>query len=81
MIKEVFLDSDTDVSAVSALWGGRKTNPTPMDYAAETRAIAAADGGHRAMIHGVVMPNEEGALEFRPMFPASRTTRVLYQWR
>jgi hypothetical protein len=55
MIKEVFLDSDTDVSAVSVLWPGRKTNPTPMDYAAETRAIVdAADGGHRTMIHGGV---------------------------
>jgi predicted TIM-barrel fold metal-dependent hydrolase len=65
MVKEVFLDSDTDVSVVSALWGGRDSNPTPMEYAAEARAIvSAADGGHRALIHGGVMPNEPGALDY-----------------
>ncbi len=65
MIKEVFLDSDTDVAVVSALWGGRDSNPTPMDYASEARRIAAASGsGHRILIQGGVMPNEPGGLEF-----------------
>lgn len=65
MIKEVFLDSDTDVSVVSALWGGRDSNPTPMDYAAEARAlIHAAGGGHRGLIHGGVMPNEPGGIDY-----------------
>ena len=65
MVKEVFLDSDTDVSVVSALWGGRDSNPTPMDYAAEARALVnAAGGGHRGLIHGGVMPNEPGGIEY-----------------
>ena len=34
LAKEVFLDSDTDVAVVSALWG--QPNPTPIDYAAES---------------------------------------------
>ncbi|SEN04113.1 amidohydrolase family protein [Nitrosomonas marina] len=65
MIKEVFLDSDTHVSVVSALWGGRDSNPTPMDYAEKARLLAAAGGaGHRILIQGGVMPNEPGGLEF-----------------
>lgn len=65
MIKEVFLDSDTDVSVVSALWGGRDSNPTPMEYAAEARQLAVAGGAnHRILIQGGVVPNEPGGLEF-----------------
>ncbi len=65
MIKEVFLDSDTNVSVVSALWGGRESNPTPMEYADEARQLAAASGAnHRILIQGGVMPNEPGGLEF-----------------
>jgi uncharacterized protein len=65
LVKEVFLDSDTDVAVVSALWGGRDSNPTPIEYAAEARALVDAAGGrHRALIHGGVMPNEAGALDF-----------------
>jgi hypothetical protein len=59
------VDSDTDVAVVSALWGGRDSNPTPIAYAAEARALVEAAGGtHRALIHGGVMPNEAGALDF-----------------
>jgi predicted TIM-barrel fold metal-dependent hydrolase len=65
LVKEVFLDSDTDVAVVSALWGARGSNPTPVEYAAEARHIIATSGGiHRALIHGGVLPNEPGALEF-----------------
>ncbi len=63
LAREVFLDSDTDVAVVSALWG--QPNPTPMDYAAEAREIVAAIGGEgaRALIHGGVFPQEPGAIE------------------
>jgi predicted TIM-barrel fold metal-dependent hydrolase len=65
LVKEVFLDSDTDLAVVSALWGARGSNPTPIEYAAEARHIVATSGGgHRALIHGGVLPNEPGALEF-----------------
>ena len=63
LVKEVFLDSDTRVAVVSALWGARGSNPTPIEYAAEARALVAALGGRqRALIHGGVLPNEPGAL-------------------
>lgn len=63
LAKEVFLDSDTDVAVVSALWG--QPNPTPIDYADETRRIVAALGGEgaRALIHGGVFPQEPGEIE------------------
>jgi len=64
LIKDVFLDSDTTAAVVSALWGARGSNPTPIEYAAETRAIVERMGGRqRVLIHGGVLPNEPGALE------------------
>jgi len=65
MVKEVFLDSDTQLAVVSALWGASGQNPTPTDYAAEARQITAELGGpERALIHGGVLPNEKGAIDF-----------------
>lgn len=64
LVKEVFLDSDTDVAVVSALWGASGSNPTPTEYAAEAQTIAERAGGHRVLIHGGVLPNEPGALDF-----------------
>jgi len=64
LLKEVYLDSDTDAAVVSALWGAEGSNPTPTDYAAEARAIIEeAQGRDRCLIHGGVMPNEPGELE------------------
>lgn len=65
LAREVYLDSDTDVAVVSALWGAQGSNPTPVGYAAEAREIVAALGGEgaRALIHGGVLPNEPGELE------------------
>ena len=65
LVKDVFLDSDTDAAVVSALWGARGSNPTPIEYAAEARAIIDTLGdARRALIHGGVLPNEPGALDF-----------------
>lgn len=63
LAREVFLDSDTDVAVVSALWG--QPNPTPIEYADEAREIVASIGGEgaRALIHGGVFPQEPGAIE------------------
>lgn len=65
LIKEVFLDSDTDVAVISALWGGRGHNPTPTEYADKARSLISAKIGRtRGLIHGGVLPNEPGQLEF-----------------
>jgi uncharacterized protein len=65
LAKEVYLDSDTDVAVVSALWGSQKSNPTPTHYAAEAREIVESIGGEdaRCLIHGGLLPNDPGDLE------------------
>jgi hypothetical protein len=65
LVKEVFLDSDTDAGVVSALFGPDDGNPTPIAYAAEARALVESIGGgkHRALIHGGVLPNLPGEIE------------------
>lgn len=63
LVKEVFLDSDTDAGVISALFG--KTTPTPIAYASEARGLIESMGGgkHRALIHGGVLPNLPGEIE------------------
>ena len=63
LVKEVFLDSDTDAGVISALFG--TTTPTPIAYASEARGLIESLGGgkHRALIHGGVLPNLPGEIE------------------
>jgi predicted TIM-barrel fold metal-dependent hydrolase len=57
MLKEVFLDSDTDLAVLSALWG--VPHPTPIEEAVRAReSMAKAGGKSRLRIHGIVQPNE-----------------------
>lgn len=56
-LREVFLDSDTDLAVLSALWGD--PHPTSIEEAARTRRrLAAMEGKRRLRIHGIVQPNE-----------------------
>jgi len=65
LLKDVYLDSDTQIGIVTALWGARGGNPTSIDYAKEVQAVVAGVGdSKRTLIHGGVMPNEPGALDF-----------------
>jgi uncharacterized protein len=57
LIREVFLESDTQLAVVSALWG----DPHPMlaSEAEKTREKVQAIGkGTRLLTHGIVQPNE-----------------------
>ena len=76
LVKEVFLDSDTDAGVVSALFGPDDGNPTPIAYAAQARELIERLGGgkHRALIHGGVLPNLPG--EFEAMESKARVHRV-----
>jgi uncharacterized protein len=59
MIREVFLESDTQLAVLSALWG----DPHPMlaSEAARSRDKVQAIGkGTRLLTHGIVQPNEAG---------------------
>ncbi len=63
-IREVFIDSDTDMAVLSAVPAAPEDNPLSTEEAAATRALAEAiDGSPRLLIHGLVHPNLAGALE------------------
>lgn len=63
-IKDVFLDSDTDIMVLSFVPSTRETEPVTIEDAHETRNIVAQlDGSKRLMIHGRVNPNQDGDLE------------------
>ncbi len=65
LVKEVFLDSDTDAGVISALFGPDDGNPTTVAYAAHARELVEAlgGGGKRCLIHGGVLPNLPGEIE------------------
>ncbi len=63
-IREVFLDSDTDLAVLSAVPAAPKDNPLSTAEAAATRALVAAmEGPQRLLIHGLVLPNLPGMIE------------------
>jgi predicted TIM-barrel fold metal-dependent hydrolase len=63
-LKDVFLDSDTDLIVLSFVPSTRKGEPLTIEDAAATAAIVEKmQGTHRMLIHGRVNPNQEGDLE------------------
>tara|TARA_B100000482_G_scaffold88441_1_gene63600 strand:- start:1243 stop:2712 length:1470 start_codon:yes stop_codon:yes gene_type:complete len=63
-IKDIFLDSDTDIMVLSFVPSTRETEPVTIEDADKTRQIVAElDGSKRLMIHGRVNPNQDGDLE------------------
>lgn len=64
-IKEVFLDSDTDICVLSQVPATPENAPLNTDEAAATRAMVdAMEGDHRLMIHGIVRPSLPGGLDY-----------------
>ena len=63
-IKDVFLDSDTDLMVLSFVPSTRQNEPLTMEEATTTaRIVERLDGTHRLYIHGRVNPNSPGDLE------------------
>src|SRR5215471_12742528 len=63
-VKDVFLDSDTDLVVLSFVPSTRKGEPLTIEEAAETaRIVERMEGTHRVLLHGRVNPNQEGDLE------------------
>jgi uncharacterized protein len=59
-MKEVFLDSDTSIGVLSALWGMDEMNAIVLDEMAVTRErVAQAQGAPRLLIHGLLLPRSE----------------------
>ncbi len=63
-IKDVFLDSDTDVVVLSFVPSTEANEPLKMEEAAATAAIVEKlDGLHRMLLHARVNPNQPGDVE------------------
>ena len=59
-LKEIFLDSDTSMAVLSALWGTDDINAITVEEMALTRErMAKTAGAPRLRIHGVVLPKSE----------------------
>ena len=63
-VKDVFLDSDTDLMVLSFVPSTRQSEPLTIEEAQATaRIVEKLDGTHRLLIHGRVNPNQPGDLE------------------
>jgi len=63
-IKDVFLDSDTDIMVLSFVPSTREGEPLTIEEAVATRAIVEKmQGSKRLMLHGRVNPNQPGDVE------------------
>ena len=63
-VKDVFMDSDTDLMVLSFVPSTRQGEPLTIEEAQATaRIVEKLEGTHRLLIHGRVNPNQPGDLE------------------
>ena len=63
-VKDVFLDSDTDMMVLSFVPARRDASPLEIESADAVRQIVdRMEGNHRLLIHGRVNPNQPGDVE------------------
>ena len=63
-IKDIFLDSDTDLTVLSFVPSTREGEPLTIEEAAATAALVEKmQGTHRLYLHGRVNPNQAGDVE------------------
>jgi len=63
-VKDVFMDSDTDLMVLSFVPSTREGEPLTIEEATATAQIVEKLGGtHRLLLHGRVNPNQRGDLE------------------
>jgi predicted TIM-barrel fold metal-dependent hydrolase len=63
-VKDVFMDSDTDLMVLSFVPSTREGEPLTIEEAAATaRIVEKLEGTHRLFLHGRVNPNQAGDVE------------------
>jgi predicted TIM-barrel fold metal-dependent hydrolase len=66
-VKEMFLDSDTDMAVLTFTPTSYQNMPLTDDEAAATRELVdALEGNHRLLVHGRVVPNLAGDIDRMP---------------
>lgn len=64
-VKDVFMDSDTDMMALSFIPSTRAEEPLSIEEAHATRELVERmEGRHRLLLHGRCNPNQPGDMEF-----------------
>jgi predicted TIM-barrel fold metal-dependent hydrolase len=82
-VKDVFMDSDTDVMVLSFVPSTRQGEPLTIEEAENTaRIVEKLDGTHRLLIHGRVNPNQKGDLEAMDELAARKISawKTYTQW-
>ena len=65
-VKDVFLDADTDMMVLSFVPSRRENEPLTAEEArASHQIVDEREGTHRLLVHGRVIPNQEGDLDAR----------------
>ena len=73
-IKEMFLDSDTDIAVLTFTPSTYENMPLTNDEASATRELVdALDGNRRLLLHGRIIPNLDGDID--------RMAELLDQWK
>jgi predicted TIM-barrel fold metal-dependent hydrolase len=81
-LKEVFLDSETDMAVLSALWGTPEMNAIHAEEAARTRErIAKMEGSPRLLIHGLVYGKATTPAQNEEQMFALRETFKVDAWK
>ncbi|WP_394843118.1 amidohydrolase [Pendulispora brunnea] len=81
-LKEVFLDSDTQLAVLSALWGTDDINAIHIDEEALTRKrVAQMEGSPRLRIHGIVLPKDESPQQTRERMHAMKERWKISAWK
>ena len=79
-VKEMFLDSDTDVAVLTFAPTSYEDMALTDDEAAATREMVdAMDGNHRLLVHGRVIPNFDGDIARMPEL--ARTMADIAAWK
>jgi hypothetical protein len=83
-IKEVFIDSDTQIAVLSFVPGLPEDNPLTTEEANRTRElIARLKGAHRLLLHAPVVPNAPGEIDRMTMMARTYPVaawKVYTQW-
>jgi predicted TIM-barrel fold metal-dependent hydrolase len=67
-VKDIFLDSDTDLIVLSFVPSTRRGEPLTIEEAyATARIVERMEGTHRIYVHGRVNPNQDGDLDAMDM--------------
>ncbi len=80
-IKDIFIDSDTDLAVLSALWGTPDINPLHIEEAAETAEVAAKLGRGRLRLHALVLPKVYDRHKLFDSMQALTDTQRIDAWK